>query len=100
MSKSRFEVLIEPEAIQDIQAGIDYYDDVQLGLGLKFEHSVNRLFQVLSRSPFFAIRYEDVHCCPLRNFPYMVHYTLDETANEVVVRAVFHTSLSPVNWKR
>ena len=70
------------------------------GLGKKFEEALNRLFKMLEHSPFFAIRYDEVHCLPMRKFPYMLHYTLDEGAGEIIVRALFHTSLNPVRWKR
>jgi toxin ParE1/3/4 len=35
----------------------------------------------------------------MKKFPFMIHFTLDETQNFVVVHAVFHTSLNPKNWE-
>jgi toxin ParE1/3/4 len=100
MSEIRFAVLLEPEALNDIQEAINFYDEAQPGLGKKFEEALNRLFKILEHSPFFAIRYDEVHCLPMRKFPYMLHYTLDEGAGEIIVRALFHTSIDPVRWKR
>jgi len=43
MNKTKFLILIEPEAINDIQLAIDYYDEAQIGLGKKFEYGLNKL---------------------------------------------------------
>jgi len=36
-----YRVIVEPVALKDIQQGINYYDDQQIGLGEKFEAAVN-----------------------------------------------------------
>ena len=62
MNKTKFLILIEPEAINDIQLAIDYYDEAQIGLGKKFEYGLNKLITNLEHWPFYAIRYDDVLC--------------------------------------
>ncbi len=100
MNNKRYQILIEPDALQDIQNAIDYYDEELAGLGKKFEQALNKLFISLERSPFYAIRYSEVHCLPLKKFPFMIHFTVDEINLQVVIRAVLHTALSPGKWKR
>jgi len=95
-----FAVLIEPKAIDDMQKAINYYDEKQVGLGLKFERCIHDRLKLLEMNPFFQIRYKDVHCLPLKKFPFMVHFTIDEIRKLVIVRAVFHTSLNPQKWKK
>lgn len=94
-----FKIKIEPEAHQDIQEGIDWYNEQQPGLGRKFHAEVKASFKKLKTNPFFQVRYDDVHCLPLKKFPYMVHYTVDDKSILVTVRAVFHTARDPKNWK-
>ncbi len=93
-----YEVVIDPRAVQDIQDAIDYYDEQQDGLGRKFENQLNKHVLTLEENPFFNIRYDVVYCLPLKKFPYMVHFTLDEKNKRVTVRAVFHTSIDPEKW--
>ena len=50
----RFEILLEPYAIIDIQEAIAFYDTEHQGLGRKFENSLNRLFVGLEKYPFYA----------------------------------------------
>ena len=94
-----FTLVIDPRAIQDIQGAIDFYDEQQAGLGQRFEATVNKHLLTLEKNPFFRKRYDDVHCLPVKKYPYMVHFTIDENQKIVTVRAVFHTALNPKKWK-
>jgi toxin ParE1/3/4 len=91
---------IDLRAIRDIQEAINYYDEQQSGLGRKFENELNKHLLTLEKNPFFHVRYDDVHCLPLKKFPFMVHFTIDEENNRVTVRAVLHTSRDPQIWKK
>ena len=93
-----FELNIDKRAIDDIQSAIDFYDEQQLGLGLRFERELNTHLITLKKNPFFSIRYDDVHCLPLKIFPYMIHYTVDKESKSIIIRGVFHTSMNPKNW--
>lgn len=95
-----FTLVIDTRAIRDIQEAIDYYDGRQVGLGKRFEVALNKYLITLEKNPFFRIRYDNVHCLPMKKFPYMVHFTVDENQQLVTVRAVFHTAQSPKKWER
>ncbi len=95
-----YTLVIDPEAISDIQKAIDYYNEQQIGLGKRFEASVNKHLEILKKNPFFHTRYDGVRCLPLQKFPFMVHFTVDEDQQAVTVRAVFHTSLNPAQWEK
>jgi toxin ParE1/3/4 len=56
-----FQVNIDKRALKDIQNAIDYYDNQKVGLGRKFENTLNTYFESLERFPFFSVRYENVH---------------------------------------
>jgi len=94
-----FSLVIDPRAIQDIQHAIDYYDQQQAGLGIRFEATLNKHLLVLKKNPHFYLRYDQIRCLPLKKFPYMVHYTVDEDNSLITIRAVFHTSVSPQKWE-
>jgi toxin ParE1/3/4 len=95
-----FIIKIEPAAYQDIQDGIDWYNEQQAGLGRKFLAEVKASFKQLQTNPFFQVRYDDVRCLPIKRYPFMIHFTVDEAQKQVVVRAVFNTSLDPKAWTR
>ncbi len=95
-----YRVLLEPEARTDIQEGIDWYNKVESGLGKRFLSDVEAQIDYLSKSPFHQIRYDNVRCLPLEIFPYMIHYTVDEDAKTIIIRAVFSTFISPERWQK
>ena len=93
-----FKIKIEPEAIEDIQLAIRWYNKQQTGLGKKFFTELKKHFNLLKINPFYQIRYDDVHCLPLNKFPFMIHFTINQTKKLVIVRAIFNTSRNPDLW--
>lgn len=93
-----FILKIDRRAIIDIQNSIDYYTSKQKGLGKKYLLEVKKYFAVLSEQPFYQVRYSNVRCLPLKKFPFMIHYVVSEEKNEIIVYAVIHTSLSPIEY--
>ncbi len=94
-----FTIRIEPEAGEDIQEGIDWYNEQQTGLGKEFHIAVKARFKKLQTNPFYQVRYENVRCLPLKKYPYMIHFTIHEERKMVVVHAVLNTSRDPKSWK-
>ena len=95
----RFVIKVEPEAKQDIQEAIGWYNFQQSGLGRKFYLSFLDNIEQLKTNPYFQIRYAEVRCLPMAKFPFMVHYSIETSNNIVIIRAVFNTSLDPEKWK-
>jgi len=93
-----FTIRIEPEAYEDIQEGFDWYNEQQAGSGKKFHAAVNASFDKLQKNPFYQIRYDNVRCLPLQKYPYMIHFTVNETNTLVLVHAVMKTFRDPKNW--
>lgn len=93
-----YKIKIEPDARLDIQEAINWYNAQQKGLGKNFHSAVLSHFDNISKNPHYAVRYDHVHCLPLKKFPFMVHFTVDDAKKIVTVRAVFHTSLNPDKW--
>lgn len=91
---------IEPEAREDIQEAVDWYNDQLSGLGKEFHSTVKAYLNDLRSNPFFQVRYEGVRCLPMNKFPYMIHFTVDEEKEIVSVHGVINTFLDPGIWKK
>ena len=90
---------IDLEAKQDIQREINYFNQQQKGLGKKFHKEVLNYFSAIKINPFYQVRYDEIRCLPLKKFPAMIHFSVDENAKIIIVRAVIHTSKNPdTNW--
>ena len=98
---AEFKIILDTRAIQDIQDAINYYNQQQPGLGEYFLNSVNNSFFILVKNPFYQIRYDDVRCLPIKKFPYITHFTVDETQQVVKVYALINTYRNPDKfWKK
>ena len=93
----KFQLLLDPRAINDIQSAIDYYNEQAKGLGEKFEKYLDKYLVSLSRNPFFQVRYDKIHCLPLKKYPFMVHFSIHN--EQIFIHAVIHTRVDPSkNW--
>lgn len=94
-----YTVLIEDRAAEDIQDGMDFYDEQVQGLGDKFKEAVDKEFTALEKNPFYQIRYSSIRCKPVRKFPFLIHFQIDEDEKLVLVFAVINTHKDPdTNW--
>jgi plasmid stabilization system protein ParE len=93
----RIELL--PLAKKDIQQAINWYNLNQKNLGLRFLRAFQTEVKVIQKNPTaFINRYNEIHKLVMSNFPFLIHYLIEEELKKIIVVAVFHTSLNPKNW--
>ena len=92
------ELILAPEAEQDIVAAYDWYEQRRPGLGEDFLSCVDACIQGICRTPDrYAKVHEDYRRAIVRRFPYVVFY---EYFSEVVtIYCVFHTARDPAKWR-
>ena len=93
-----FEIFQYPEADEDILNAIDYYKEISNSVLSSFEKELSRAYDRLERNPFFQIRYDDVRILPLKKFPYLVLFHVDEAKKFVYVVSVFCTHQNPEKY--
>jgi len=79
----------------DIREARKWYNQQQKSLGKKFYKEVKNGLEAIRKTPEFQIRYDDIRCLPLKKYPFMIHYTIDEKQNTVLILACIHCSLDP-----
>lgn len=94
-----FEIVIIHKAHIDMLEGIEWYGKHSVGLGKRFYQAIQREYKTLRQNPYFQIRYEDVRCLPLKKFPYMIHFVVEEEIKRVVVIGVICTHRDPKIWE-
>lgn len=88
-------------AKEDIQEAAKWYNKRQNGLGKRFIAEVREKVHFIRQNPQASIiRYDSVRTSVLNVFPFMVHFTIDEKNNTVIITAVLHTSRDPGLWKK
>lgn len=86
-----FTVVIEKRALEDVQKAIDYYDEQQVGLGGKFITTLDKHISALENNPFYQFRYKDYRALPIKRFPYLILFFIQESTDTIYITAVFHT---------
>ncbi len=96
----RYKVKVESDALTDIQEITDWYNEIQAGLGGRFQKTVVKQINSLNKDPqIFVIRYKEIRCVLVRNFPYMVHFYINTENKTVEILAVISTSRNPKIWE-
>lgn len=94
-----FQLLIDTEAFNDIFQAAEWYELQSEGLGIRFRKQVKLQIDGLKNMPFsFSVRYRNVRCMRIKKFPFLVHFTVNESDKIVEVFAVIHCSRNPKIW--
>jgi plasmid stabilization system protein ParE len=97
---SKFKILITPEAVSDVENASDWYELHAKGLGKRFYKEIKFHLKSLKNLSFgFQVRYSDVRCVTVKNFPFLIHYRILEESKTITIIAVFHTSQNPNIWE-
>ncbi|HKI34859.1 MAG TPA: type II toxin-antitoxin system RelE/ParE family toxin [Gemmataceae bacterium] len=87
-----------PEAKDEYDDAVDWYEQRQAGLGAAFITRAREVLQRIAANPqIYATVYQDVREARVRQFPYTVVYR--EEQGEVVIIAVFHSARDPSVWQ-
>lgn len=93
-----YTILVTPTATDDIAVAIEYYNLVATDLGYRFADLVAEYFDRIADLPTAsAIRYKNVRCKPMKRFPYLIMFTIDEAAHAVNILRVFNTYQEPLH---
>ena len=88
-----------PEAGQDVNEAIAWYDQKSDILGDEFLRSVTKCIQSIERYPeMYQKVYRRMRRALIETFPYQVLYEIDP--QEIVVYAVYHCARNPKGWKK
>ena len=93
--------IILPLAKADIREAALWYNEKQKVLGKRFTAEVREKVHFIKQNPKASnVRYDGVRTAVLNVFPFMIHYTINESNKTVIVSAVFHTSRNPDVWNK
>ena len=85
-----------PLAGEEIEEAALWYNSQQTGLGRRFTQIVRNDIKFVCKNPLaFALRYKNVRAIPLKKFPFLIYYRVNETDKQIIVISVFHTSQNP-----
>ncbi|MBK6820501.1 MAG: type II toxin-antitoxin system RelE/ParE family toxin [Bacteroidetes bacterium] len=86
-----FDVVLHTTAFTDIDDAVSYYFQISPQLALDVYAEIFDSIDVIADSPYFQFRYKDYRAFPLKRFPYLILYTLNEKEMKIHVYAIFNT---------
>lgn len=91
-----YELIVRPEAEEDIAEAFSWYEARRRGLGHDFLLQVDAAFRFLGRDPLvFPEQYKGVRRHLLKRFPYKILYRAKN--KKVIILAVIYGGRDP-NW--
>lgn len=92
-----YDLIVRPEAIQDMIEARDWYENRLLDLGSRFIEAVDVALSRIADNPeLYAVGRHGVRRSKLRRFPHVVYYRIVGTTIEIL--AVLHGRRYPRNW--
>lgn len=87
-----------PEAIKELNKAVDYYEDIDTGLGYDFALEVFSTIKRIIKFPeAWSLIDDNIRRSLVSRFPYGVLYSLEN--NEVIILAIMNLHRHPVYWK-
>ena len=94
----KFNIEIIPRVANDLLNSLDYYEKISKKVSTNFLNAFKQTLSKIKRNPNLQIRYNEVRCIPLNNYPFMLHFKIYEKDKLVVIYALIHTSLNPNDY--
>ena len=99
--KMRYKIILHPLAKKDIKKSAIWYESKRTGLGKRFTTQIRIEVNYISKQPFSIVtKYNEIKTSTVKNFPFLIHFSIDNNKKEIIILGVFHTSLNPAKWKR
>jgi plasmid stabilization system protein ParE len=93
------ELILAPEAEQDIADAYAWYEMRRTGLGEEFLSCVEACLEAVRRRPkMHPVVHQEYRRALIRRFPYAAFY--EGLQGTVIVYGIFHTSRNPNKWRQ
>jgi plasmid stabilization system protein ParE len=88
-----YKIVVTPDAIENIENAINYYKkEVSSPVAKLFIEDFKETFKDIKKTKYFQFFFKDFRGKPMKKFPFIIFYTIDEGLKIIVIKAVFHTS--------
>jgi plasmid stabilization system protein ParE len=91
----------KPSVAYDIQDIVDYYKIINSNLAIAFLDRLEETKKHIANFPEgFQIKYKNVRTVLLEQFPYHIHYFIDDEKMQIIVLAVIHAYRNPKDYSK
>ncbi len=90
-----YKLIVSPRAQKEIENAIDYYALYSADAPLSFITALKDTYMTLEINPFFRVCYKNVRVLKIKNFPYSIYFSINETQTTLKVLSCFHNKRNP-----
>lgn len=88
-----------PAVRVDIIDATTRYKKINPDLAVQFLFRIREAKAYITRSPLgFQVKYNNVRTLLLRQFPYHIHYLIDDTKQQIIILAIIHAYKNPTDY--
>jgi len=88
-----------PAVRADIINATEYYKNINPELAKQFLFRIREAKAYIARSPVgFQIKYKEVRTLLLKQFPYHIHFLIDDIQKQIIILAVIHAYKNPTDY--
>ncbi len=89
----------KPLVKADIIHAVDYYTNINPELAKQFLFRIREAKAYIARSPLgFQIKYKEVRTLLLKQFPFHIHYLINDTNKQIIILAIIHAYKNPTDY--
>jgi len=92
-------IVNRPSVKNDIVHATNYYKKINPELAKQFLYRIREAKTYIARSPLgFQVKYKEVRTLILKQFPYHIHYFIDDSKKQIVILAIIHAYKNPDDY--
>ena len=97
----KFTIINIPQVTEDLQAIVDFYTETSPKLPKQFIQQLRFGVRQILKTPYgYQVKYNNVRTLLIHQFPYHIHYYIDEKLTQIVVLAVIHSYRKPQDYSK
>jgi plasmid stabilization system protein ParE len=93
-----YKIIVSPLAKEQTTKFYYYYNKISNKVAKKFRDEVKQTTKGLRTNPFYQIRTKKYRAIPLKNFPFLLFFEVDESTKTIKIIALFNTHQDPEKY--
>ena len=95
----RFRLIVESDAQLDIEQACEFYKNLPNSrIEKNFLDDIKNTYKALKINPFYQIRTKGFRAIPLKSFPFLLFFEVDESVKTIKIIALFNTHQDPEKY--
>jgi hypothetical protein len=90
-----YKIHLERRALAEVDAALEHYSKINIKVLKNFNTDLQKAYKTIAKNPFFEKRHKELRGFPLKKYPFLIVFTINEKEKSVIVFAVFNTNQNP-----